>query len=190
MLLGGAAILYFGLFDVSAASMHLRPVSWVVHRVMMHSVARRAGNYAPAKVSASLAAGGACVYRQHCQTCHGGPAVARDDWANGLNPPPPYLLDARVGWKPSELHWIISNGVKMTAMPAWKASMNDRQIWSLVAFLETMPDLPTPAYKRWSMAGTCPSGAEFAGLLGKAPGVISPGSQSPPGVSQAFPSVP
>lgn len=185
-----AVIVYFGWFDVAASSAHLPPVRWLVHRVMMRSVASRSGARAPAYVPVAAAAVGLCLYRTHCQTCHGATAIARDKWANGLNPPPPYLIDARTRWSASELHWIISNGVKMTAMPAWKASMSDKQIWSLVAFLETMPDLPSPAYRRWAAAGTCPTGGEFAGLLRTTPAVAPPISSTPswPSSPQATPS--
>jgi hypothetical protein len=37
-------------------------------------------------------------------------------------------------WSPSQLHFVIANGVKMTAMPAWKLTLSDQDIWSLVAF--------------------------------------------------------
>jgi hypothetical protein len=55
-------------------------------------------------------------------------------WVDGLTPTPPYLFDAARQWSPSQLHFIIANGVKMTAMPAWKLTMSDQDIWSLVAF--------------------------------------------------------
>jgi mono/diheme cytochrome c family protein len=154
-------VLEFGWFDISAADAHLPFVRWFVHRVMVHGVGQRAGQIpVPASMSAATVASGLCEYRQHCQMCHGGPAVARDTWANGLNPTPPYLIDSRARWKPQELYWIISKGVKMTAMPAWKMSMTDKQIWSVVAYLENMPRIPPGTYRAWAAAGICPAGAD------------------------------
>ena len=63
---------------------------------------------------------GLCAYETHCVACHGAAAVGRVRWVNGLNPEPPYLLDATKRWSPSQLHWIVRNGIKMTGMPAWR----------------------------------------------------------------------
>lgn len=159
-------VLEFGWFDIAAADAHLPFVRWFVHRVMIHGVGQRAPRVqVPATVPVAVVAGGLCQYQQHCQMCHGGPGVARSTWANGLNPAPPYLIDARSRWTPQELYWIIAKGVKMTAMPSWKMSMSDKQIWSIVAYLENMPRVPASAYRKWSAAGQCPAPAEVMKAL-------------------------
>lgn len=161
-ILGAIAVLEFGWFDIAAGDAHLPFVRLFVHQVMIKGVGKRAPHIrVPATVSVAVVAQGLCEYQQHCQMCHGGPAVARDPWANGLNPPPPYLIDARGHWKPQELYWIIAKGVKMTAMPSWKMSMSDKQIWSIVAYLENMPRIPAGAYRKWSETGQCPAPAEI-----------------------------
>lgn len=170
LVLGGIiiaiAVVEFGWFDISAADAHLPFVRWFVHQVMVNGVGKRAAHIAvPATVPAEVVANGLCEYQQHCQTCHGGPAVARDAWANGLNPTPPYLIDAHSHWSPQELYWIVSNGVKMTAMPAWKMSMSDKQMWSLVAYLENIPKIPPGAYRAWAAGHVCPSGNDLASAL-------------------------
>jgi len=159
-------VLEFGWFDISAADAHMPVVRWFVHRVMIHGVGRRAAHIpVPATVPAAVVAGGLCEYQQHCQMCHGGPGVARGAWANGLNPTPPYLIDSHSHWTPQELYWIISKGVKMTAMPSWKMSMSDKQMWSIVAYLENMPKIPPGAYRSWALSGKCPSGADLAKVV-------------------------
>ena len=164
-----AAVLEFGLFNVAASTAHLPEVTWFVHRVMIHSVQHRArGISAPASVAPSEVAAGYCEYRAHCQMCHGGPGVARDKWANGVNPPPPYLVDSRARWTTNQLYWIVSNGVKMTAMPAWSASMSNRQIWSVVSFVETAPKLSAGTYLKWGKSPGCPSASDVVAALGPA----------------------
>lgn len=145
-LLGGLTVEQLGLFDVSASTAHPDVVRRLVHRTMVQSVERQATATAPREVEPRMLIAGLCAYRDHCQSCHGGPAVARSAWANGLYPTPPYLIDARNRWTPSQLHWIVSNGIKMTAMPAWKASMADRDIWNIVAFLDSLPGLSGREY--------------------------------------------
>jgi mono/diheme cytochrome c family protein len=170
VVLGGIIIavlvLEFGWFDISAADAHMPFVRWFVHRVMIHGVSRRATHVTvPATVPAAVVANGLCEYQQHCQMCHGGPGVARNAWANGLNPTPPYLIDSHSRWTPQELYWIISKGVKMTAMPSWKMSMSDKQMWSIVAYLENMPKIPPGAYQAWAAGHICPSGKDVLSAL-------------------------
>lgn len=143
-----AAIAQFGVFDVAASTGHMAFVRRLVHGTMIAAV-KRSTSVVRVNVSNAAVMHGMCSYQVHCIACHGAPGTARAPWANGLNPTPPYLLDARVRWTPSELHWIVSNGVKMTAMPAWEASLPDKEIWELVAALETMPRLQPATYKSW-----------------------------------------
>jgi mono/diheme cytochrome c family protein len=145
-----------GLFNVAASRPHSRLVEWITHETMINSVKRRAPNVAlPKEVSVAQAIRGFCAYETHCVACHGAAAVARAQWVNGLNPEPPYLLDATKRWSPSQLHWIVRNGIKMTGMPAWRESMTDRQIRDVVAFVEAMPQMPPQTYVRWRAAKVC-----------------------------------
>jgi cytochrome c553 len=147
-----------GIFDVAAARPHSRPVEWITHETMINSIKRRAPDVSLPTVRPAQAMRGFCQYEEHCVACHGGPAVARQQWANGLNPAPPYLLDATQKWKPRELEWIVRNGIKMTAMPAWRESMSDQQITDVVSFLEAMPKMPPQTYVRWQGTIICAAG--------------------------------
>jgi cytochrome c553 len=51
-------------------------------------------------------------------------------------------------FSPTELHWIVKHGIKMTAMPAWPATERDDEIWAVVAFLERLPTLQPAEYAR------------------------------------------
>jgi mono/diheme cytochrome c family protein len=145
-----------GLFDVAASRPHSKLMEWILHETMIASVKRHAEDVAlPARVTRAQAVRGFCAYEAHCVMCHGAPAVTRQPWANGLNPAPPYLVDAAQRWKPRELHWIIRNGVKMTAMPAWRESMTEGQIDDVVSFVAAMPKMPPQTYVRWRAAGVC-----------------------------------
>ena len=145
-----------GIFDVAAAKPHSRLVEWVTHETMINSIKRRAPDVAlPDEVSVSQAKRGFCAYETHCVACHGAPAVAREQWVNGLNPEAPYLLDATHLWKPRELEWIVRNGIKMTGMPAWRDTLSEQQIDDVVAYLEAMPQMPPQTYLRWRGAKVC-----------------------------------
>jgi len=52
------------------------------------------------------------------------------------------------------LFWVIKNGVKMTAMPAWGPTHSDQKIWAMVAFLEKLPHMTAAQYQEMDkMAG-------------------------------------
>jgi mono/diheme cytochrome c family protein len=145
-----------GAFNVAASHPHSRLVEWITHETMINSVRRRAAETElPRTVSPGHAIRGFCQYETHCVACHGAAAVAREQWTNGLNPQPPYLLDASQKWSSRELYWIVRNGIKMTAMPAWRESMTDEQMHDVVAFVATMSKLPPQTYERWRSAKIC-----------------------------------
>jgi mono/diheme cytochrome c family protein len=155
-----------GLFDVAASRPHSKPVEWATHETMINSIQRRSGNVPlPTYVSAQQAIRGFCQYEAHCVACHGAPAVAREQWVNGLNPTPPYLLDAAQRWKPRELEWIVRNGIKMTGMPSWRESMSDQQITDVVAYVGVMSKMPPETYLRWRAANVCGSQSSATGSI-------------------------
>jgi mono/diheme cytochrome c family protein len=155
-----------GVFNVAAARPHSRLVEWVTHETMINSIKRRAPDVAlPGEVFEAQAKRGFCEYEAHCVACHGAPALAREQWVNGLNPTPPYLLDTTQKWKPGELEWIVRNGIKMTGMPAWRESMTDRQITDVVAYVGVMSKMPPQTYVRWRAAGVCAAQSSSTGSI-------------------------
>jgi len=166
MLIGGAVALAVvaplgvfvfvrsGLFNVGASSPHTKLTEWLTHETMIHSVRSHAKDIVePAGADAAQIRRGFCEYETHCVACHGASAVARERWASGLEPAPPYLIDATQRFRPRELFWIAKNGIKMTGMPSWRSSMSDDELWEVVAFLEARPDPAT--YAQWRSARFC-----------------------------------
>lgn len=157
--LGASAALLFvklGIYDVGAATPHTKFTEWLTHETMIRSVKRHArgieppGEFTPAQVRA-----GFCIYETHCVACHGAAAVAREQWVSGMEPQPPYLLDARQKFSRPELFWIARNGIKMTGMPSWKNELSDAEIWSAVAWLEASEKLPPQTYVEWRKGRRC-----------------------------------
>jgi mono/diheme cytochrome c family protein len=80
------------------------------------------------------------VFLGSCAQCHG--ADARGDTTVGRNMAPPAmdLSSAHVQhWSDAELFWIIQNGVRLTGMPSWKASISENDTWKLVRFVHHLP---------------------------------------------------
>ena len=153
---GVYAFVKSGVFDVGASSPHTKFTQWITHETMIHSVRRHAVSIeAPRQVAASDVVAAFCAYETNCVDCHGAAAVARRSWVGGMEPSPPYLLDATSRFTPTQLFWIVRNGIKMTGMPSWRSSMSDAEIWSVVAWLEASSKLPPQTYVRWRVSGRC-----------------------------------
>lgn len=147
-----------GLYNVGASRPHTAFTEWLTHDTMIHSVKSHAASIsAPTGFTPDQVVRGFCAYEIHCVACHGAAGVARQPWVNGLEPPPPYLLDAPQDWKPRELFWIVKHGIKMTGMPSWRESMPDDKIWDVVAYLEATRVMPPQTYVEWRASRRCPT---------------------------------
>ena len=68
-----------------------------------------------------------------------------------MNPDPPDLKNIAHERQPAELFWVIKNGIKMTAMPSFGAiGVDDKEIWSIVAFVRRLPNVSDADYKAWT----------------------------------------
>jgi mono/diheme cytochrome c family protein len=155
---GGLAVVQFGLFDVRASTPHSPVVAWATHTTMIHAVQKDAAGLAPLPpLTQDEARAGFALYDRDCVTCHGAPGIARAPWVDGLTPSPPYLVDAPRHWTARQLYFIVANGVKMTAMPAWSTVHSPAELRQLVAFLEAQPNLTQRDYLALRAAANAPA---------------------------------
>ena len=91
---------------------------------------------------------GAENYDAMCATCHTPPGQSISPLAKGLNPIPPDLQKSGEHMSAKELFWVTKNGIRMTGMPAWGLTHSDEEIWSVVAFMQTLPNLDPEKYKK------------------------------------------
>jgi mono/diheme cytochrome c family protein len=153
-----AAVLYGGVYDISATDPHLAPTYWLLDAGMRRSVKQRAASITvpdldqPGQISRGLA-----LYRQHCVQCHGAPGVAPEPFALGLTPAPANLVYTAREWHPAEVFWVVKQGIKMTGMPAWKHRMTDEDIWAIVSFMRGLPALTPEEYRSRKAAPATPA---------------------------------
>lgn len=136
-MVSAAFFVYSGLYDVSAASGHNTVVAWLLHTTYEQSLHRHAatGNVPQNLLSDANIRAGAQIYRATCAQCHGAPDEALSPVGQGIMPLAPKLLGAARRNNPPIMYWVIKNGVKMTAMPAFGKAFSDAQIWQVAAFL-------------------------------------------------------
>ena len=146
---GALAFVWSGVYNIAASSPHTQAVYSLLQTTMQQSVRLRARNIEPPALDApGVFERGAACYQHRCQLCHGGPSVAQDDIALGMQPLPGPLVDANLRWKARELYWITRNGITMSGMPAWKLQLADGDIWALVAFVQKLPQLSPSEYRQ------------------------------------------
>lgn len=151
----GLGVLLFaasGFYNVAASRGHFAITRALLEFGMRRSVATRSWGIAvPPLEDPALIRLGAAHYRSGCTFCHGAPGEPRSPIARSMLPQPPDLAATVTNWSPSELFWIVKNGLKYTGMPAWPAQRRGDEVWALVAFLQRLPGMDSAQYR--SLAG-------------------------------------
>lgn len=81
---------------------------------------------------------GADIYQKNCAFCHGLPGQPLGPVAQGEFPRPPQLFtpDGRVTDDPPGVtYWKVKNGIRLTGMPGFHASLTDMQLWQVTALV-------------------------------------------------------
>lgn len=147
LVLGGVLFVYSGVYDIGADEPHWPATHGFISTLRDRSIAVRSSDLQVPNLSdATLISKGAGQYAAMCVGCHLAPGKENSEIRPGLYPQPPNLAQVRIA--PRVAFWAIKHGIKMSAMPAWGATHDDATIWSMVAFLEKLPDLNSAQYKQ------------------------------------------
>ncbi|MBA6412232.1 cytochrome c [Parahaliea sp. F7430] len=161
ILVGGGLFLYSGVYPIGADTRHNSLTYWLLETLREHSVARAASDLSiPSDLNNSnrLLSGGA-DYNDMCVSCHLKPGMSESDFTLGLYPTPPNLSETAAEHGHDHASradhdgalkrqfWIIKHGIKASGMPAWGPGHDDERIWSMVAFLQRLPELSAAQYQ-------------------------------------------
>jgi mono/diheme cytochrome c family protein len=158
-------VAYTGAYNVAASQQHFDPVRWTLDTTRDRSIASRAGGAdIPESPSREMLSQGAAHYDESCAYCHGSPGEEPADWSRGMRPEPPHLTEAAAEWSQQEIHWIVTNGIRMTGMPAFGPHHDEEDIVAIAAFVSALPGLAQD---------------DYATLLGGAQGQSAQAGKSP-----------
>lgn len=152
-----------GTYNVAAVNPHSDAMNWLFATVRDRSVANHSQEIQPPSLQdPALVQAGLQEYHTMCFTCHAAPGHEASEIGKGLNPEPPKLEAKETQARSdAELYWIIKNGLRMTGMPAFGPTHDEKALWSLVAFLRQLPKTNQQEYSAM---------VEAAGLREKADG--------------------
>jgi hypothetical protein len=83
-------------------------------------------------------------FADHCALCHANDGSGQTPIGKNVNPK---VLDLRLpdiqSMPDGEIFWVIHNGIRFTAMPAWGEGdpAEDKDSWKLVHFIRYLPQL-------------------------------------------------
>src|SRR5215831_10393930 len=168
-----ALVLLIGLLVAAAVSLthkglsaRARPsaletaIAAVMRKMAMPSSARDAKN--PVTNTPDVQREARLHFADHCAICHGNDGSGETAMGRGLYPKPPDLRASQTQERTDgEIFWIIENGVRLTAMPAFGGGEehgNSGDSWKLVHFIRHLPSLT--AEERLEMEEYNPKGPE------------------------------
>jgi mono/diheme cytochrome c family protein len=138
-----------GLYNIAADVPHTGPVHALLELLRERSIAARASAVeVPPLDEEALIRAGAGNYDAMCSGCHLAPDMAETELSRGLYPAPPKLAQSGIV-DVGAAFWTIKHGIKASGMPAWGRSMQDSDIWGMVAFLQKLPKMTSQDYRAW-----------------------------------------
>lgn len=90
-------------------------------------------------------------FADHCSTCHANDGSGQTPIGQNVYPKAPDLREsATQTMSDGELFWVIHNGIRFTAMPAWGEGDPEQDLdsWKLVHFIRHLPALTPEELER------------------------------------------
>jgi mono/diheme cytochrome c family protein len=136
VVIGGLIVPALGLFSTSASG-GSGLLDWWGNTNLRSSLHWRAPNE---KVPTTADAGfGLGPYMTTCVHCHGTRELSPSDWAEFMQPAPPHLWEHDTQeMSDGQLFYVISEGIRMTGMPAFKKTYEPADIWNIVAYVRQL----------------------------------------------------
>lgn len=145
-LVGMGGVIRAGWYDVSATGQHWQVSFTTMEWAMRWSVQHHARNIIAPPLTQAVVQRGAVVYREQCVQCHGAPGISPDAIGLSMQPLPGPLVHMMQRWKSEEIYWIVSNGIKMSGMPAWRYRLSAADMWAVTALVTRLPTLSPEDY--------------------------------------------
>jgi len=141
----GAYSYFAGGFAPVATSAAPMPFEKTLARMALHArIKKEMPKTVPIEATETNLMAGAAVYQEDCAVCHGLPGEQETAIAKGMFPHPPQLFHGKgvTDDSPGETYWKVVNGIRLTGMPGFHASLKDEQAWQVSLLLAHGNTLP------------------------------------------------
>ena len=122
---------------------------FLTSRALNVAVEKERGLSSPVVADEANLVAGAKVYRALCAVCHGRPQeTLPSPIGRGMFPRPPPLMPPDKGVTDDlvgETHWKVKNGIRLTGMPSFEATLSEKEMWQVSLLLLEANHLPAGA---------------------------------------------
>jgi mono/diheme cytochrome c family protein len=80
-------------------------------------------------------------YDDHCAVCHGLDGNAENRMGGDFYPPIPRLSRGAMFLSDGQLYFVVSNGIRMTAMPGFGTRHSSDELWKIILWVRHFPNL-------------------------------------------------
>lgn len=143
-----------GIYNISAVEKHWGITEKAIAWVRDSSIDAHAKNLTvPQLDEKEVLSSGLEHYHAMCVDCHLYPGQKQTEISMGLYPQAPAFHERSPVTEPSQhseamkkYFWVIKNGIKMTAMPAWGLSHDDKSVWAMAALVLKLHGMSAQEY--------------------------------------------
>ncbi|MDC8444594.1 MAG: cytochrome c [Nitrosomonas sp.] len=145
-----------GVYNIAATDKHWLITEKLIEWMRNNSIAARADALeVPIMEETEYLATGAAHYDAMCTICHLAPGQELTELAQGLYPQAPLFHQRKsltdtdaIENQAKTYFWVIKNGIKMTAMPAWGLTHDDETIWAMAFFIQQLGNMSADEYHK------------------------------------------
>lgn len=84
-------------------------------------------------------------YEKQCAFCHGLDGSGQNQTGVRFYPPVPSLTDRKNEMTDGQIHAVVTNGIRYTAMPSFQKALSPEEIWKVVLWVRHLPQQPAQA---------------------------------------------
>ena len=118
---------------------------WVARYVLGKWIAANASSQTnPFTPTAENLEEGEREYGEHCAVCHGLDGSAENRVSGDFYPPIPRLSKGATFLSDGEVYFIVSNGIRLTAMPGFGPRQSADELWKIILWVRHFPKLTAP----------------------------------------------
>ncbi|MBC5800872.1 MAG: c-type cytochrome [Candidatus Eremiobacteraeota bacterium] len=151
LIAAGFVAIYEGVLPAGAENKPSKIEAWIARTSLHATITRDTKNLTnPLQPTDDNLAAGVKLYGENCAVCHGASDGKPSDIAQGLNIKAPQLATDGVEDDPESVtYWKIAHGIRFSAMPSFKKTLTDDDLWRVTMFLKHMDKLPPAIDAQW-----------------------------------------